>query len=75
VSDRSAQLTDMRGAAPDDLAVQADDLREKLFKLRYAAIAESVENSKQIRAIRKQIARIKTVLRERELAGAAKAEK
>jgi large subunit ribosomal protein L29 len=61
-------LEEIRGMAPSDLAKAAEDTREELFKKRFAMAVESVENSKDIREMRKRIARLKTVLREKELA-------
>ena len=64
------KLDEIRGLAEDELKRKAESTYEELFKLRYQAVAESVENTKSIRALRKTVARIKTVLRERELASA-----
>ncbi len=61
-------LEEIRGLATEDLAKAVTDAREEMFKLRYAAVAESVENTKSIRELRKRIARVKTVQREREIA-------
>ncbi len=66
-------LEEIRGLATEDLLKAEDDGREQLFKLRYASAAESLDNTKGIRETRRRVARIKTVLREREIA-AAKAE-
>lgn len=66
-------LEEIRGMAPSDLAKAAGDAREELFKKRYAMAVESVENSKDIRELRKRIARLKTVLREKELVKAREA--
>ena len=67
-------LEEIRGLADEDLAKAVEDSRDALFKLRYAQLAESVENTVKVREARKRIARIKTVQRQRELetAGAAK---
>ena len=67
-------LDEIRGQATEELHKLADDSREKLFKLHYAQISESVENTKNVRGLRKQIARVKTVLRQRELAAAAESQ-
>lgn len=64
------KLDDIRGLATEDLEKTAEDAREELFKLRYVALSESVENTRSIREIRKRVARVKTVLRERQLAAA-----
>ena len=67
-------LEAIRGLAAEDLSKAVEDTREELFKLRYAQLAESVENTAKVRELRRRIARIKTVQRQRELetAGAAK---
>ena len=65
MSKRTKELEELRGTAPEDLNKNLVDLTEQVFRLRYAAIAESVENSSKIRDARKRIARVKTVLRER----------
>lgn len=70
MSQRKKELEELRGIAPADLEKELTELEEGLFKLRYGAIAESLENTKEIRSKRKRVARIQTVLRER----AAKAE-
>ena len=62
------KLEDIRGVAPAELAKMASDAREELFKHRFAAVAESVENTKKMRELRKRIARIKTIEREHSLA-------
>jgi large subunit ribosomal protein L29 len=69
-------LEEIRGLATVDLQKNAADSREELFRKRYALISESVDNTRLVRELRKRVARIKTVLREREIAelAAAKAE-
>ena len=62
------QMEEIRGLATEDLQKKVDDAREQMFKLRYQAIAEAVENTREIRELRRRVARMKTVLRERELA-------
>lgn len=59
-------MEEIRGLATDDVRQHVRDAKEELFKLRYAARAESVENTSKIRATRKRIAQMNTVLRERE---------
>lgn len=67
------KLDEMRGKAREDLAKAGADAREELFKKRYAMSIESVENSQQIRELRKRIARIETVLSEKARAAASQA--
>jgi large subunit ribosomal protein L29 len=47
--------------------------QKHLFDLRTQAVTEKLEDPSQIRKTRKEIAQMKTVLRERELAGQKKA--
>jgi large subunit ribosomal protein L29 len=44
--------------------------REELFKLRLEWVTGSLEDPNQVRAVRKDLARMLTVIRERELAAA-----
>ena len=43
------------------------NLKAELFKLRFQSATNQLDNPLQIKAVRKDIARIKTVLREKEL--------
>jgi large subunit ribosomal protein L29 len=43
------------------------ELKEELFNLRFQSALGQLENPMRVREVRKSIARIKTVLREREL--------
>ena len=47
-------------------------MEEERFRLRFRGATEPLEDPLQLRMIRKNIARLKTVLRERELAAPAK---
>ena len=60
----------------EDLKKKLNELVEGLFKLRFRKVTDVVENPAQFKKDRRNIARIKTVLRQRELkAKAAKVEK
>ena len=43
------------------------DLKEELFNLRFQASANKLENPMRFRVVKKDIARLKTILREREI--------
>ena len=49
------------------LLVEIDTLKEELFDLRFQQAIGQLENPARLREIRKTIARIKTVITEREL--------
>jgi large subunit ribosomal protein L29 len=49
-----------------ELQTELARLEEARFRLRFRSATESIENSSQIRILRRNIARLKTVLRQRE---------
>ncbi len=51
----------------DEMLEEEERLRRQLFDLRCQAVTEKLENPRQLRAIRKDIARILTVKRAREI--------
>ena len=57
----------LRGLEDDELATRLREAKEELFNLRFQAATGQLENSGRLRAVRRDIARIYTVLREREL--------
>lgn len=58
---------DLRQLSGDDLRAKVTELKEELFTLRFAAATGQLENSSRLRAVRKEIARVYTVLQERNL--------
>ena len=58
--------------ADDELKKKLDELVKGLFNLRFRKVTDVVENPAQFKKDRRNIARIKTVLRERELKAKAK---
>ena len=61
--------------ADDELKKKLDELVKGLFNLRFRKVTDVVENPAQFKKDRRNIARIKTVLRERELKAKVKVEK
>jgi large subunit ribosomal protein L29 len=61
------QVGELRNLADDDLAVKLREAKEELFNLRFQGATGQLENHGRLRAVRKDIARIYTILREREL--------
>ena len=61
--------TEIREMTADELRTRVEQLQEEQFRLRFRAATVQLENPMLLRTIRRDIARIKTVLRERELAG------
>ena len=50
-----------------ELNNELSNLKAELFKLRFQSATNQLDNPLQIKSVRKDIARIKTILREREL--------
>jgi large subunit ribosomal protein L29 len=61
------KLSEMRGMSDQELLREADDRRKELFNLRYQANTEQMENPARVAIARREIARVLTILREREL--------
>jgi large subunit ribosomal protein L29 len=60
-------VTELRDSGEDDLITKLKEAKEELFNLRFQAATGQLENHGRLRAVRKDIARIYTVMREREL--------
>ena len=58
-------MEEIRGFPSEELEKTLEEAREQSFRMKMAAVTESVENTRQIRELRKRVARINTVLRER----------
>lgn len=61
------KVNKLRDLSTDELEKKVDNLKEELFNLRFQMATGQLENPMKIKEIRKDIARAKTVLREREL--------
>jgi len=58
---------DLRTATEDELDLKLTEAKIELFNLRFQAATGQLESHGRLRAVRKEIARIYTVKREREL--------
>jgi large subunit ribosomal protein L29 len=68
------QATELREMSDDQLQVTLEETAKHLFKLRIQSQTERLDTPTELRRNRRLIARIKTLQRERELAGAASQE-
>ena len=57
---------EIRELSADELKTRVAQLEEERFRLRFRSATEQLENPLRLRTIRKDIARLKTVLTERE---------
>lgn len=62
------KASELRGRTEDELRTNLRDLREELFNLRFQSVIGQLDKPARFRQVRRTIARIRTVLRERELA-------
>ena len=62
-----ADAKELRALEDDELVTRLRDAKEELFNLRFQAATGQLESHGRLRAIRKDIARIYTIMREREL--------
>lgn len=58
---------ELRNIDTDDLVTKLREAKEELFNLRFQAATGQLESHGRLRAVKKDIARIYTVMREREL--------
>jgi large subunit ribosomal protein L29 len=59
--------TDIRDLSNDEILDQITQAKEELFRLRFRSATQQLENPALIKGLRRDIARLKTILREREL--------
>src|SRR5262245_8796929 len=62
----AVKLNEIREMTVEDLKVREGELVESIFKGRFRKSLGEIDAAKQIRAQKKELARVKTVLRERE---------
>jgi len=64
------RANDIRELSVEEIQSRIGELEEERFRLNFRAATEPLEDPLRLRWIRKDIARLKTILRERELEGA-----
>ncbi len=63
---------DLRELSDDDLSGKLDELKESIFRMRFKLSLGNTDVVKQLREQRRDLARVKTLLRQREMAAAEK---
>ena len=59
---------EIRGLTSEELAKQLEEARREQFNLRFRLATKQLENHRAVRATRRHIAQLATVIRERDLA-------
>ena len=63
------KTNEIREMSVEDLRTKIEELTTERFNLRFRSATESIENPMRFRDIRRDIARLQTILREREANG------
>ena len=61
------KASDLRELSVEELQTKLTELKGELFNLRFQLAVNQLENSSRIGAVKRDIARVSTVLRQREL--------
>lgn len=65
------KVTELRDLSVAELEAKLAECKQELFNLRFQNAINQLDNPKRIGDVKKTIARIKTIIRERELEGSA----
>lgn len=60
---------EIRELSTEEILSKIEEYKEELFNLRFSQATGSLEKPSRIKELRKLVARMKTILRERELSG------
>jgi large subunit ribosomal protein L29 len=61
------KASELRELSVVELNEKLDDLKKELFALRFQLAVNQLENTARLKSVKRDIARVKTVLREQEL--------
>jgi large subunit ribosomal protein L29 len=65
---KSTKTSDLRNLKSGEIESKLSDAREELMKLRFQAVTGQLTDSSRLRILRREIARMQTVLREQKTA-------
>jgi len=64
--------TELRELPDDELRQKLADGKEELFNLRFQAVTGQLDNPRRIKEVKREVARVLTVMRERDIAAAVR---
>ncbi len=70
---KSSEINKIRELSEAELTNKLQDLKEELFNLRFQHAINQLENPMRLKAVKKEIAIVKTIMRENELKNGAEA--
>jgi large subunit ribosomal protein L29 len=62
---KSSQVRELRDLSQEELQTRATELKKELFNLRFQQAMGQIENPMRLRILRKDIAKTKTILKEK----------
>lgn len=66
---KSVRTKEIRDLSAEELDAQLKNSKQELFNLRFQLVTGQLDNPMRIRDVKRTIARIKTIMREREMGG------
>jgi large subunit ribosomal protein L29 len=67
MANASTSAAELRELSNEELALRVREAKEELFNLRFQMATGQLDNNRRLRTVRHDIARIYTIMREREL--------
>ena len=61
------EIKEIRNLSTEEIMKKIESNKEELFNLRFSQATDNLEKPSRIRELRKEVARMKTIIREREL--------
>ena len=68
---KNKKAEEYRGLSIDELKGEVETLRARQFEMRTQSVTEKLEDPSQLKKVKRELARIQTVIREKELAAQA----
>ena len=64
------EAKELRNLDDSELEIKLEEAKQELFNLRFALVTGQLDNSARLGDLRRDVARVKTILREREIEAA-----
>jgi large subunit ribosomal protein L29 len=68
------ETAEIRDMSAEDIMVEIDDAREEMMRMRFQLTTGEMTDYTKLRVVRRKVARLLTILHERELAGEKESE-
>jgi len=71
---KSVKASEIRNLKPGEIETKLADAREEMMKLRFQQVTGQLSDSSRLRSLRREVARMQTILREQATAEVVKGE-